>query len=116
MKSDALLLNDILDAIRTIRAYLPQDGETFDFNPPLQSHILRHLMIVGEASRRLSQTLKAKWPQIPWKQIEGMRHVLVNDYFRVDWNVVFATAKKDIPSLENQMVTILGSLSATPPA
>ena len=114
MRSDSLLLNDILDAIRTIRAYLPQDRETFDFNPPLQSHILRHLMIVGAASGRLSQGLKAKWPRIPWKQIEGMRQILVHDYFRVDWNLVFNTAKSDIPTLENQIVMILATLSANP--
>lgn len=85
MRSDTLLLRDIVDAIETIRQYLPSDQAAFDGDPPMQSHILRHVMIVGEISWRLSQALKARNPQIPWKQIAGMRHILVHDYFRVVW-------------------------------
>jgi uncharacterized protein with HEPN domain len=110
VRSDALLLRDILDAIETIRQYLPADRSTFDASPPLQSHILRHVMIVGEASWRLSQALKAQNPHIPWKQIAGMRHILVHDYFRVDWGVVFTTAKHDIPAFKPQIEAILSAL------
>ena len=67
-------------------------------------------MIVGEATWTLSQPLRKQNPQIPWKQIEGMRHIMVHDYFKVDWNIVYTTAKDDIPRLKPQIEAILASL------
>lgn len=80
MRSDRLLLEDILDAIDEVAQYVPADRAAFDASPPLQSHIYRHVMIVGEAAWRLSQPLKDANPQVPWKQIAGMRHIMVHDY------------------------------------
>ena len=107
MRSDRLLLQDILDSINTVIQFLPSDRQRFDADAPLQSHILRHLQIVGEASWRLSQEIKAQHPQVPWKKIAGMRHILVHDYFRVDWEVVYSTAKDSVPSLKPQIESIL---------
>jgi uncharacterized protein with HEPN domain len=89
MRSDRLRLLDILDAMDVLREYLPADRAAFNNDPPLQLHVYRHVMIVGEAAWRLSPELKAAHPQVPWKQIEGMRHIMVHDYFRVDWDVVY---------------------------
>ena len=113
MRSDRVLVQDILDAIAEIRRYLPEDRESFDADPPRQSHIYRHIMIVGEASYRLSTGLKDQHPEIPWRQIEGMRHILVHDYFKVDWNEVYRTAASNIPALQPQIQAILDKL---PPA
>jgi uncharacterized protein with HEPN domain len=77
-------LQDILDAIDVIERYLPADRAAFDRDPPVQSHIYRHVMIVGESAWRLSQPIKDANPHVPWKQIEGMRHIMVHDYFKVN--------------------------------
>lgn len=74
MRSDRLLLQDLLDAADVIRQYLPADRTAFDADPPLQSHILRNVMIVGKASWRLSQPLKSRYARIPWKQIGHAPH------------------------------------------
>ena len=58
MTSDRLRLQDILDAIEVVAKYLPADRAAFDRDPPLQSHIYRHLMIIGEATWSLSQDIK----------------------------------------------------------
>lgn len=58
MRSDRLRLQDILDAIDIVVKYLPTDRSKFDADPPLQSHIYRHVMIVGEAAWSLSQSIK----------------------------------------------------------
>lgn len=99
-RGNGLLLQDILDAIETVRRYLPADRAAFDGDPTLQSHILRYVMIVGEAVRRLSKSLKDQNPQIPWRRIEGMRHVLVHDYFKVNWTRVYETARDEMPALK----------------
>jgi uncharacterized protein with HEPN domain len=114
VRSDRLRLQDILDAIEVVLEYLPADRADFDGNPPLQSHIYRHLMVVGEAAWSLSRSLKDRYPLVPWKQIEGMRHVMVHDYFKVDWDIVYATAKDNVPALRPQIASILASLPSDP--
>lgn len=65
MRSDRLRLQDILDAIEEIAQYLPRDRGAFDRDPLLQSHIFRHVMIVGEATWNLSQPIKDHNPGYP---------------------------------------------------
>lgn len=110
MRSDRARVQDALDAIATIEQYMPRSREAFDRDPPLQSHIYRHILIVGEAVWRISPATKAVHPQVPWKLIEGMRHILVHDYFRVDWAIVFETASVQIPALKPSLEAILQSL------
>lgn len=116
MRSDRLRLEDILDAINVVVRYLPSDRASFDRDPPLQSHIYRHIMIIGEAAWNLSQPLKDRNPHVPWKQIEGMRHIMVHDYFKVNWNRVYETACDDVPVLKPQIEAILASLAPDPNA
>ena len=110
MRSDRLRLLDILDAIEVIAQYLPADRAAFDHDPPIQSHIYRHVMIVGEAAWSLSQSIKDQNRHVPWKQIEGMRHIMVHDYFKVDWDIVYTTAHTHVPALKPQIEAILRSL------
>ncbi len=65
MRSDRLRLLDILDAIDEVAKYLPADRAAFDRDPPVQSHIYRHVMIVGEAAWQLSQPIKDAYPDVP---------------------------------------------------
>ncbi len=110
MRSDRLRLQDILEAMEVVARYLPADRAAFDRDPPIQSHIYRHVMIVGEAAWSLSQTLKDQNPQVPWKQIGGMRHIMVHDYFKVDWDIVYTTAKTQVPALKAHIEAIWDSL------
>ena len=110
MRSDRLYVQDILDAIAEVARHLPADRASFDANPLLQSHILRHVQIVGEAAFRITPIVKAAQPAIPWRQISGMRHIIVHDYFRVNWDVVFRTATDDLPALKPLVETLLASL------
>ena len=114
MRSDRLRLQDILDAVDVVVQYLPADRAAFDRDPPLQSHIYRHLLIVGESAWNVSRSLKERNPQVPWRQIEGMRHIMVHDYFKVDWDIVFATARDHAPALKSQIEVILASLPTDP--
>jgi uncharacterized protein with HEPN domain len=63
-RRDRLRLRDILDTIAEIQRYFPVERAAFDANPLLQSHIFRHLMIVGEAAFQLSKPLKAAHAEI----------------------------------------------------
>lgn len=110
MRNDRLLLEDIREAIAILRRYTPPQRSAFDADPPLQSHLLRHIQIIGEAAWRVSDALKRAHAEVPWKRIAAMRHVLVHDYFRVDLDQVWTVATIHIPVLQRQIEAILGSL------
>ena len=111
MRPDQLLLRDILDSVAEVIGNTPAAQAAFYANKFLQSHLLRHIQIIGEASWRLSQSLKDQHPQVPWKKISGMRHVLVHDYFQVNWKRVYETARDHVPALKPQIEAILASLA-----
>src|SRR5205809_880813 len=67
-------------------------------------------LIIGEAAWKLSQSIKDQHPQAPWRQIEGMRHIMVHDYFKVDWDIVYGTARTHVPALKPLIESMLRSV------
>lgn len=114
MRPDRLLLEDILDAIHEVIETTPATKRDYDRDKLVRSHLVRHIQIIGEAASRLSPELKQAHPHVPWRAIAGMRHAIVHDYFEIDWNEVYNTAIRDVPSLELPISTILNSLPTHP--
>jgi len=75
-------------------------------NNLIQDGVIRQLEIIGEATKRLSKEFKDRYPEIPWKDIAGMRDKLIHGYFGVDLDAVWDTAKKDIPGLRGKIEEI----------
>lgn len=65
----------------------------------LKRAVVRALEIVGEATKNLSLDFRLKYNQVPWKSMAGMRDKLIHDYMGVDYNLVFITAKENVPEL-----------------
>ena len=114
MRTDRLFLGDIVEAIDEVISTTPPTRAEFDANKLVQSHVIRNIQIIGEAVSRLSNGLKDAHPAVPWRQIVGMRHAIVHDYFDVDWDEVYRTAINDIPPLKSQIEAILASLPPDP--
>jgi uncharacterized protein with HEPN domain len=93
-------LTDILQAAKQIQNFLQGvDKEKFDGSALIQSAVIRQIEIIGEASKRLSESFRTANPQIPWRQIAGMRDLLIHAYDHVDIDEVWNAAHSDIPSL-----------------
>ena len=67
---------------------------------------LKSLEIIGEASRNISEDLKKAHPQIPWRQMTGMRNKLVHHYFGVDWEIVDDALKNELPGIRSNLLRL----------
>ena len=101
MRSDALYLADILDAIEAIERFVTGfDEARFLADELVQSAVLQKLSIIGEAAAKVSDATRDRLPEIPWKEIIGFRNIAVHAYFSVDWRIVLVTVADDLPMLK----------------
>ena len=103
-------LQDILDAIRQIEGEQDKGKEAFSASPLIQIWMVHHLMIIGEAVRGIDPSVRHKYPSVPWRQIAGMRNILVHDYFRINQEIVWETVENHLPGLKEQIEQILAQL------
>jgi len=109
LKSDRERLLDIKEAIERILRYSGQGKQEFESSELLQTWVVHNLQIVGEAARRLSDSLKEQHAEVPWKEIVAMRNILVHDYFAVDVDEIWNVVERDLPELKNKIDSVLES-------
>ncbi|MDX2095958.1 MAG: HepT-like ribonuclease domain-containing protein [Alphaproteobacteria bacterium] len=71
-----------------------------------------HLMTIGEAVTKLSDDLKNRYPDIPWQKIAGLRHKIVHEYYRIDYDQVETIVYGQLPHLHKQIESIIAEISA----
>ena len=103
MRDDREKLRDILEAIERIERYAVQGRQSFEEDELIQTWFIRHLEIIGEASRALSSNTREQHPDVPWSQIIGMRNILTHNYFEVDLDVVWSAVEHNSPALKRQI-------------
>ncbi|MGH9939767.1 MAG: HepT-like ribonuclease domain-containing protein [Blastocatellia bacterium] len=111
MTGDQVYLRHILDAIERIESYVSVGRDVFLATPHWQDATIRQLEIVGEATKRLSDELRNKYSQIPWRRIAGLRDVLIHNYLGVDLAAVWEITQRNLPDLKTQVQAILQELS-----
>ena len=71
-----------------------------------QDAVLRNLEIIGEAAKNVSESIKKKYPDIPWKEIAGTRDRLIHDYFGVNLDIVWGIIKDDLDLVYKKIKSI----------
>jgi len=69
----------------------------------IQSWIVHHLQIIGEALRSISEDFRRKHNNIRWKETIGMRNILVHRYFDLDKDLVWKAVIRDLPDLKEKV-------------
>ncbi|MEQ8971197.1 HepT-like ribonuclease domain-containing protein [Coleofasciculus sp. E2-BRE-01] len=111
MKNQILYLTNIQDCIQAIENYTHEGKQAFFTNKMMQDAVIRNLEIIGEATKRLSEEIITNYPNVPWRQMAGLRDVLIHDYLKVDLEEVWLVVETDIPPLKVQIQQILDTLT-----
>jgi uncharacterized protein with HEPN domain len=97
---DEVLLRDMLDhARKATAATRGRVREELDRDDLLAAGLERFIEVVGEAASKVSDPTRRQLPEIPWREIVGMRNRLVHGYASVDHDVIWDVATVDLPAL-----------------
>ncbi len=98
--SDIERLNHMLEAIDRILTYTGNLTQTdFLSQDMVQDAVIKNFEVIGEAAYHISKELKKSHRFIEWKKIEGLRHILVHDYYKINPKILWNTKENDIPDL-----------------
>ncbi|KXK07149.1 MAG: hypothetical protein UZ17_ACD001000161 [Acidobacteria bacterium OLB17] len=100
MRDDRERLLDTVEAIERIEKYTARGRSAFEEDELIQTWVLHHFQIMGEAVRALSVETTSQADEIEWQKIIGMRNILVHNYFSIDTDIVWAMIENDLHILK----------------
>ena len=114
MKRDFLVyIDDILNAMDQAEIFVAEMSyEQFENDLRTTYAVTRALEIVGEAAKRLPPDFRDLYPDIPWKDMAGMRDRIIHGYDMVDLRIVWDVVKQDIPQIKPLIQQILRDYQA----
>lgn len=113
MIDDGLNISCIAECIARIEEYTSGGQEAFEASSLIQDAVVRNFQVIGDATKNLSLELRQAYPDVPWRRMAGFRDVLVHDYLRVDFNIVWEIIEIELPNFKPQILEILQILNST---
>ena len=105
---DRQRLFHIIDAINEIDDYTSTvEFAEFSKNAMMRFASVKQIEIIGEAANLITPEVRYKYKEIEWRQIIGLRHILVHEYFGIDFDLIWQIIKKDIPALKKEVIKML---------
>jgi len=93
-----LYLEDIVLSMQRVQEYITGlDFQDFKRDYKTVDAVVRNFEIIGEASKNLSETVKSKYPQVPWKEMYRLRNRISHEYFGIDYEIIWNIATKHLP-------------------
>jgi uncharacterized protein with HEPN domain len=109
-RRDWNFLDDIREAIQRILTYTAGlTYQQFMEDSKTQDAVVRNLEIIGEATKNLSANLRKTQPQLPWKDLMGMRDKMIHHYFGINYEIVWQIAKEELAGLLPHIEEILAT-------
>lgn len=101
---DEQRLAHVLEAIDEIEKYLNNiDLTEFKNNSMIRFASIKQVEIIGEAAKNLTEETKKNYSTVEWRQIAGLRNILVHEYFGIDADLIWQILKTDIPDLKSKL-------------
>ena len=107
-RDDSVYLSDMLDSITAIKGFIfGLDYPAFLEDRKTYSATVRELEVIGEASGKISDTLKAQHPEIDWRTIKDFRNVLAHEYFNINSEILWDIVQNKLEPLKNQIAVLV---------
>jgi uncharacterized protein with HEPN domain len=111
-------LEHMLDAVRLARSYTEGvSKEDFLEDKKTQQAIILNLMVIGEAATQIANDYPifvTENPNLPWREIRGMRNRMAHGYFEINLEVVWDTVQLSLPELEQKILVIQQEIGEKP--
>ncbi|ODA42101.1 DUF86 domain-containing protein [Desulfosporosinus sp. BG] len=107
MKDAKVFLQSIFESIEKIESYTFSGKDEFMKSTLTQDAVIRNLEIIGEATKNIPQDVKEQNSEIPWKQMAGLRDVLIHDYMGISLKIVWNVVQNELPQLKTMIKKIL---------
>lgn len=103
MRGEGERLADIAAAIGAIHGHMKAPGKAEKLK---HDAVLYELLIIGEAVKALSDVTRAQRPEVPWRQIAGLRDLLAHEYFRIDMAEITKIVGRDLVTLSEAVAVL----------
>ncbi|MEM1672249.1 MAG: DUF86 domain-containing protein [Archaeoglobaceae archaeon] len=101
-------VEDIVEAMKDAMSFVEgMDYEDFAKDKRTAYAVIRAIEVIGEAVKKVPISVREHYPEIPWKEMAGMRDKVIHEYFGVDLRIIWKTVKEDIPNLRPLFEKIL---------
>jgi len=103
-------LRDMLENAEKALSFVKgMDYEGFRQDDKSMYAVIRAFEIIGEASRQIPEDMRIANPEVPWREMAGMRNKLTHEYFGVNTEVVWRTVQEDLPVIIRALRKLLKS-------
>ncbi len=107
-------VQDMLQAIAEVRQFTAgMSFAAFSADTRTCRAVAFEIAVIGEASRHIPTEVRARYPELPWARMRGMRNILIHEYFGINLQILWDTAQQDLPALEIALRQLLAEEAAS---
>ena len=112
MKRDiTLYIGDIIENIDDAQRFIGGvTYESFIDDKKTVNAVIRSIEVIGEASKHIPSDIRAKRPDVPWKDMAGMRDKCIHDYVGIDFEVIWTAVKDELSAIRPKIQSLLDEL------
>lgn len=109
-RDQRLFLEDIVACCDKIGRYtIGLTFEQFSKDEKGIDAVARNLEVMGEATKRLSDDIRSRFPDVPWRKMAGLRDIIVHNYFGIDIQLLWDIVQKDVPVARLKVAAIIAT-------
>ncbi len=111
-KKEIQVLNKIIDRCKDVENSIQRFGDNYELfieDKDYKNSVSMSLLQIGELIKNLSEDFRREYPKVMWKEFAGMRDLFAHQYHKMDFEIIWNTAKKDVPVFKKYSLDIISN-------